>query len=236
MVQIKKKVTLKTKIGQEPVDESVQQQEAQPTLHKKAPQIEATPVSQTGKNGNSGGKTKAIGSMAAIAIVCLLGYGVYTLLSPSDDNNNATTEQVDSNVNTTSNEGDAKDMNDKNSSEVQKTEVTQDNQAANSSENNSPAKEDTTPEASAVQTESKQTTSAEPTGVATKPSKPAIQANASIVSTNQSVALSGTLEQKAKEVIRGNYGNGIERKQKLGSQYDEIQGKVNEMYKNGFVK
>ena len=43
-------------------------------------------------------------------------------------------------------------------------------------------------------------------------------------------------EEKAKEVIRGNYGNGEVRKQKLGDQYSEIQSKVNEMYRNGLVK
>ena len=53
---------------------------------------------------------------------------------------------------------------------------------------------------------------------------------------NSSIALSGTLEQKAKEVIRGKYGNGEIRKQKLGDQYSEIQSKVNEMYRNGLVK
>lgn len=54
-------------------------------------------------------------------------------------------------------------------------------------------------------------------------------------STSTTIPLSETLEQKAKEVIRGNYGNGIERKQKLGDQYAEIQSKVNEMYKNGLI-
>ena len=53
---------------------------------------------------------------------------------------------------------------------------------------------------------------------------------------NSSIALSGTLEQKVKEVIRGKYGNGEIRKQKLGDQYSEIQSKVNEMYRNGLVK
>lgn len=47
--------------------------------------------------------------------------------------------------------------------------------------------------------------------------------------------VSGSLEQKAKNVIRGDYGNGEERKQKLGNQYEEIQAKVNEMYRNGLV-
>lgn len=50
------------------------------------------------------------------------------------------------------------------------------------------------------------------------------------------VELSGTLEQKAKDVIRGKYGNGEVRKQKLGEQYAEIQNKVNEMYRKGLIK
>lgn len=56
-------------------------------------------------------------------------------------------------------------------------------------------------------------------------------------STTPSVTVSsGTLEQEAKYVIRGNYGNGADRKRALGSEYDAIQSKVNEMYRNGEVK
>lgn len=45
----------------------------------------------------------------------------------------------------------------------------------------------------------------------------------------------GSVEDKAKQVIRGIYGNGSVRKQTLGNDYAEIQGKVNEMYRNGLV-
>lgn len=55
-------------------------------------------------------------------------------------------------------------------------------------------------------------------------------------SNTNSITLSGTLEEKATAVIRGQFGNGNERKQKLGLQYAEIQEKVNEMYRNGSVK
>lgn len=37
-------------------------------------------------------------------------------------------------------------------------------------------------------------------------------------------------------VIRGNYGNNPERRRKLGDRYQEIQSKVNEMYRNGEVR
>ena len=45
----------------------------------------------------------------------------------------------------------------------------------------------------------------------------------------------GTIEEKAKLVIRGDFGNGEERKMKLGSEYSAIQNKVNEMYAKGLV-
>jgi hypothetical protein len=44
------------------------------------------------------------------------------------------------------------------------------------------------------------------------------------------------IEQKALEVIRGNFGNGKERREKLGAEYSIIQSKVNEIYaKKGLV-
>jgi len=47
-----------------------------------------------------------------------------------------------------------------------------------------------------------------------------------------SARLSGTIEEKAKQVISGTFGNGVERKRALGSEYDAIQAKVNEIYKS----
>ena len=42
------------------------------------------------------------------------------------------------------------------------------------------------------------------------------------------------IEEKAKEVWDGVYGNGTERKNKLGSEYKAVQKRVNEMYRNGY--
>lgn len=44
------------------------------------------------------------------------------------------------------------------------------------------------------------------------------------------------IEKFAKEVIRGNYGNGAERKKALGDNYRKIQDKVNEMLRGGTKK
>ena len=49
------------------------------------------------------------------------------------------------------------------------------------------------------------------------------------------IPMSGNVEENARRVIRGDFGNGQERKDKLGSAYAEIQSKVNEMYRQGLV-
>lgn len=46
---------------------------------------------------------------------------------------------------------------------------------------------------------------------------------------NQLVRTSTNIDELAKAVIRGDYGNGEERKQKLGSLYNQVQARVNEM-------
>ena len=52
------------------------------------------------------------------------------------------------------------------------------------------------------------------------------------ISTNSSTE--NTVEEKAKQVWEGLYGNGAERKSKLGSDYKAVQKRVNEMYRNGY--
>ena len=42
----------------------------------------------------------------------------------------------------------------------------------------------------------------------------------------------GSIEEKAMQVIRGNFGNGIDRKNALGNEYAVIQAKVNELLRN----
>lgn len=54
------------------------------------------------------------------------------------------------------------------------------------------------------------------------------QATAPVSTSNSSV------EEKAMQVWDGVYGNGTERKSKLGSDYKAVQKRVNEMYRNGY--
>ncbi|MDR1847647.1 MAG: hypothetical protein LBR17_05970 [Bacteroidales bacterium] len=86
---------------------------------------------------------------------------------------------------------------------------------------------------SQVASEHPATKPAELTKPATSPSQnsqPATVKPVTSASTTSSATLpKGTIEEKAKRVIRGDYGNGAERKQALGSEYREIQSKVNEI-------
>lgn len=49
------------------------------------------------------------------------------------------------------------------------------------------------------------------------------------------VVSSDSLDEQAHRVIRGDYGNGAERREKLGERYTEIQNRVNEMYRENKV-
>lgn len=67
----------------------------------------------------------------------------------------------------------------------------------------------------------------QPTTPSTKPAeKPAAAPTAKPTQVSQ-----GTIDEKAKQAIRGDFGNGAERKQALGSEYEAIQKKVNEIYR-----
>jgi len=54
--------------------------------------------------------------------------------------------------------------------------------------------------------------------------------------TSASAPPQGTVEEKALQVIRGDFGNGVERKQLLGNEYPAIQQRVNQMYRDGTVQ
>lgn len=72
------------------------------------------------------------------------------------------------------------------------------------------------------------------TPVQLEQSKPQTPSNTN-TSTNRG-ALSSDLEENAKAVIRGDFGNGQERKEALGNSYTEIQNRVNEIYRERYNK
>lgn len=82
-------------------------------------------------------------------------------------------------------------------------------------------------------------TNGSPVAKPAQPSQPAQpkQNNASTANAvSATVPIGSDVVENAKRVIRGDFGNGQERKDKLGSAYTEIQSKVNEMYRQGLVR
>lgn len=70
---------------------------------------------------------------------------------------------------------------------------------------------------------------------AAQPAQPRPSSSTPAKPSTVSVPVSGDVVENAHRVIRGDFGNGQERKDRLGSAYSEIQSKVNEMYRQGLV-
>ena len=169
-----------------------------------------------GNGSKKSGKSKIFGGIAATVIAGLLCYSYFS--SSDEQQDDGSTTQVEK-VSGASNEEDNKDTSNVETTGTPETETANSGDSANDEGVTAPEQDVTSAEATSPQSKSKQ-------DGATKPTEPVAQP----------ATLSGSLEEKAKEVIRGNYGNGEVRKQKLGEQYSEIQSKVNEMYRNGQVK
>ena len=95
--------------------------------------------------------------------------------------------------------------------------------ADNSIENVVKTEETTTEETTAEETTAEETTTEETT---------AEETTAEETTADETATVTGTIEEKAKQVISGAFGNGAERRRNLGADYAEIQAKVNEMYRN----
>lgn len=212
MVQLRKKVTLKTKSEQKPVGETAQKNPAQPTLRK---------------SKRKNGIYNIIKTVGGIVVAAVIFYGVYSLFGKSSD---YTDDNVTSIENTESDVAVATENNTKEVNDGDTTAGITEGTVAEGHGNN-----ETEDVAAPVNDNVTSDTPAQPEQTQDIPAKPATPATEQ-AATTASVSLSGTLEQKAKEVIRGNYGNGEVRKRKLGEQYSEIQSKVNEMYRKGLVR
>lgn len=154
-------------------------------------------------------KAKIIGGLVA-AVVIIVG-GVFFVNNSNDNSNNLTTETI-SQVGKEPTTGD----NDSTTELNGKTEA-----VASSEAEEKPAVNEAKP-ISSVADESHVTTSTEKSS--TSPSE------------NSDNNVDGDVETNARRVIRGDFGNGQVRKDRLGSSYSEIQSRVNEMYRQGLVR
>lgn len=248
MVSIKHKVTLKTKVAQGETPEAIESPKV--TLKRKLPEApvvaepkqEPKPVSPTPQLEKKSNTGKVIGGLVAAAIIAAIFLFVNNKVSEGGNDNNQTeaitqnTENQDKGNDAPATENSNEDASAEsngvpaNGSEAPVAENT-DKSPANTTSSANPAKANNNQVA-------EQSTKQNPTIIAesAKPaqSKPATTETTKSFSTT-SAPVSGDVEENARRVIRGDFGNGQERRDKLGSSYYEIQGKVNEMYRQGLV-
>lgn len=258
MVSIKHKVTLKTKVAQEETPEVIESPKV--TLKRKQPEIpvvaepkpahastqptaepkqESKPVSPTPQPEKKPNTGKVIGGLIAAAIIA----GIFFFINNKEsknDNNNTPTEAIAQNTENqdkgndalaaeTSNEDASAESNGipANGSEAPVAENTDKSPAkTTSSANLAKANDNQVAEQPTKQNPATIAEFAQSKPAATQTTRP---------SSSTSALVSGDVEVNARRVIRGDFGNGQERRDKLGSSYSEIQGKVNEMYRQGLV-
>lgn len=239
MVSIKHKVTLKTKVAQEETPEAIESPKV--TLKRKQPEAPVvaepkqkpiSPTPQLGKKSNTG---KVIGVLVAAAIIT----GIFFINNKEGEGGNDSnpTEAIAQNTKdqnegndtpTAENSNEDASTESKGGSEAPVAKNT-DKSPANttSSANHAKATDNLVAE---QPTKQNPATIAEPAQ-----SKPAATQTTKPSSSSTSAPVSGDVEENARRVIRGDFGNGLERRDKLGTSYSEIQGKVNEMYRQGLV-
>lgn len=242
MVSIKHKVTIKTKTAQEETPAAVESPVV--TLKRKQPEVAkeptkvAAPAPEPEKKSNTG---KIIGGVAAAAAILA---GVYFFGIKGDDKTgddvNPPTEQVAQAGDVTQPEATSPtDASEEGTAEEKGT-------VSDAPETVSPTEASETPsktgkEQSQTPAQPEEKKADKPSSVAPSATKPVQQTqspknNATATQiASASAPIGGDVVENAKRVIRGDFGNGQERKDKLGSAYAEIQSKVNEMYRQGLV-
>lgn len=198
MVQLKKKVTLKTKRADSDVKQDIQPKNT-------APQ---EPVNKTG-----GGKKRNLWVFLGIVVLAAILFFVFV----GKDNETSVKTNVAQNHVTAKADSIQPAKTEETAEKVDSTNV----EKTDNTLKEEPTK--ATAEMPASESNSKQS------------SKPDVVKEEKKTQTSSAIPVNGSLEQKAIAVIRGTYGNGLERKQKLGDEYTVIQNKVNEMYRDGLV-
>lgn len=207
MVTLKKKVTLKTKVADvtTPSDQPIQSES----------------LNSNPKNKGNGKKWGLLIVLVAVVVIAFLLFKPGKMDDDSFVVSQTVAETVAKNTSETSDQ-----VAEQGTSETKVNEdVVETKGNPNNSENvtaeNNKSKSDTDAKASQSQEQPSATTS--------------VKKTSSVAQSKDISVPVGTLDEKAKLVIRGDFGNGEERKVKLGSEYSAIQWKVNEMYAKGLV-
>jgi hypothetical protein len=247
MVSLKHKVTIRTKTAQEETPAAVGRPGV--TLKRKQPEVADKPVTepkpepakipQTPKPEKKSNTGKVVGGIAAAAA---LFAGVYFFGMKGedkvvDDGGTPPTEQVAKAGEVNQPEASSQTGVPKGDAASEGENVNNDSQGASSSVANG-ASASAGNENVSVPSRSEDKQSDSPSATSSAPVQQ-VKSNQGIASSTKIAAasepLGEDLVENAKRVIRGDFGNGQERKNRLGPAYAEIQSKVNEMYRQGRV-
>ena len=214
MVTIKRKVTIKTKTAQEETPVAVENSNV--TLRRKQPVVASEPVPKPISPNQTPAKHANTGKIwGGIAITAAILVGVYFL--GFNRNDNTGDNHVSTPTEQTTPIGETTQLGANEQIETSDTATRREGTAAdNNSETTASSKDNENP----VSTQSQVTQQ-----------KQDVTSIASVAT----IPMSDNVEENARRVIRGDFGNGQERKDKLGSAYAEIQSKVNELYRQGLV-
>ena len=214
MVTIKRKVTIKTKTAQEETPVAVENSNV--TLRRKQPAVASEPEPKPISPNQTPAKHANTGKIwGGIAITAAILVGVYFL--GFNRNDNTGDNHVSTPTEQTTPIGETTQLGANEQIETSDTATRREGKAAdNNSETTASSKANENP----VSTQSQVTQQ-----------KQDVTSIASVAT----IPMSDNVEENARRVIRGDFGNGQERKDKLGSAYAEIQSKVNEMYRQGLV-
>ena len=230
MVEIKRKVTLRTKTSQ---PEEKPATEVTPEVQLSASQQEPTPTPPppteptTNAKGSKGGVNWKEW-LAAFVLATLLwgGYHLYSNSQGNDAQDATTVAKTDST--------DAQ----KDSTQTAQADSTTEadgNNVATETANETAAEGSSVSKAT---TPSSNTSANNTTANTTTDQQTASTDNLGTSSTTEPTAAepANSVQETAKDVIRGTYGNGVTRRHKLGSRYEEVQKRVNEMYRKGLIR
>jgi len=164
------------------------------------------------ENGNESKSTKKwLWAVVAVLVVVACAIGFMQLNPSAGNDETGGTEPVPADTAVT-----------------EKTDSVQTEHPASAADTAGTSNEESAAEAENAKANEATSAQAEETASPAQAPSPASESTTSSKST-------GSVEDEARQVIRGIYGNGSVRKQNLGNRYAEIQGKVNEMYRNGQV-
>ena len=203
----------------------------------------SNPDAHATQSNNKSNTGKIVGSIVAAAAI-IAGIFFFINNKESEGGNDSTPTEVIAQNTENQNEG-----NDAPAAETSNKDASAESKGVPANTSEAPVAENTD-ESPATPTSSVNPAKANDNQVAERPAKrnpatiaePAkpVQSKPAATQTTKpfsvtSAPVSGDVEENARRVIRGDFGNGQERKDKLGSSYSEIQGKVNEMYRQGLV-